>query len=165
MKKLILFFFTTTVMFQLACRHGHKTYPDLSGQWSFEYKNCIGFDTSTGNLIPVFSPTSTMDVSLFLEVENIKDGVFLVRSPYKDPNGTNGLSFILRKTQINPINDSISFAVFDNLYGDSIGHFTGKYNNKTDDIRGYFDTWYNIFCQCRFAGVNAPARHYGAFNH
>ena len=47
----------------------------------------------------------------------------------------------------------------ENIHGDSISEFTGKYDFKSDRLEGYFKTWYNMYCHCRFAGIDAQYIH------
>lgn len=137
-----------------------KTYHDLSNQWGFSYPSCNGFDTSSHELRPIFSATRTTGTGLSLDKMNDSNTLYKVSCFYSiGPNNTNGTYFRVREARVDLLTDSISFTLFTDLNGDSMGTFTGKYNDKTGHLEGYYDTWYQMYCHCRFAGVHAPYRH------
>ena len=137
-----------------------KTYSDLTKQWSFIYPICEGFDTTSHELIPLFSNSRKTSMTFSLINKNNSNLEYQVEYFYSESSsGNSGTYYKYRKAAIDLKTDSITFPIFESLYGDSIGSFTGKYNNKKNTLEGYFDTWYNMYCHCRFAGVNAPYRH------
>lgn len=144
----------------MGCQHGHKIYTDISNQWYITIPYCEGLDTSNGVLKPIFSSYKTVSPAFILEKSSDDNTIYKVECYYtENSNGVQGDYFRVREAKINRLNDSISFTLFTNILGDSLGTFTGKYNKQNDRIDGYFDTFYSMYCFCRFAGMKAPYKH------
>jgi hypothetical protein len=162
MKKLI--YILATILLYNSCSQDKpvvappKTYPDLSGQWVFYYPRCDGFDTTNGIIKPLFTSGKDDQGSFTIDRVDEINMKYIVSGFYSEKNNVSGTYFKIRQTEISH-NDTLKLTIFETLRGDSIGTFSGKFNPLNRKLEGYFDTWYNMYCFCRFAGVDVPFRH------
>jgi hypothetical protein len=165
MKKLI--YIIATILLYNSCTQDKpvvappKTYPDLSGLWVISYPKLLNIDTNNNKVTFSFYPFPEYSSGsmFFIEKYNDSNTVFQIKSFYTDSSGIQGGYFRIRKARINSVNDSISFPFFTDIYGDSLGWFTGKYNKSTDKINGFAGTFYQIYCFCPYAGKKLPYTH------
>lgn len=162
-KKLVIILFLIPLVFSLACRHGHKTYPDITGPffWTFEYPKLDYIDISGSQPLPIFMPYPEhgLDCSFYIDKLSDDHSIVQIRSYYGDSLGIEGDYYKRRQASFNLVTDSITFPVFEQTFGDSIGNITVKYDKKNDQLVGKFYTTYLVSCSCPFRGKSIPFVH------
>ncbi len=170
----ITFYFLSilTLLFYNSCKQDKpvitppKTYPDLSGLWGMSFPILNYIDTNNGKVTFSFLPFPEKSTSFGFFIDKLNDSntLYEISCPYVRDKGVDGRYFKKRNARVNTENDSITFSIYEDLNGDSVGYFTGKYNNNSKQLNGIFYTFYQMYCSCPYSGKKLPYNHNVSLN-